>query len=218
MSKPTSPIAAQGASQLNYTELNDSLPVSTHTLPLPEPSLYASLVFVAKSSLVNYLLIFVPIAILAEVLHWPDTAVFFLNFIALIPLAKILGLATEEIALRTNETLGGLLNASFGNAVEMILSVIALKKGLIRVVQASLLGSILSNLLFVVGFSFLLGGIKFPEQSFNVTAAQTSASLLAVTVMSWVIPAVFSSVADTELHDKLVLDLSRGTAVCFLQC
>jgi Ca2+:H+ antiporter len=150
----------------------------------------SSLLYFAKSSYLNFLIVFLPLGIIAHVLEWKGEAVFFLNFVALIPLAKILGSATEEIALYTNETVGGLLNATFGNAVEMILSVIALTKGLVSVVKASLLGSILSNLLLVMGLSFLCGGIYYHEQKFNTTAAQTSASLLALTVLSWVIPAM----------------------------
>ena len=86
---------------------------------------------------------------------------FLLNFIVLIPLAKLLGIATEEIALRTNDTVGGLLNATFGNLIEMIISILALQKGLLRVVQASLMGSILGNMLLVLGLSFLMGGLKY---------------------------------------------------------
>lgn len=94
--------------------------------------------------------------------------------------------------------------------VELIVSVLALKEGLIRVVQASLLGSVLSNLLLVLGFSFLFGGIKYPEQRFNQTAAQTSASLLAITVASFMLPAAFANQVDDQ---QLILDLSRGSAV-----
>lgn len=180
----------------------------------PEPTVLSSLKFFAFSSYLNWLLVFVPFGVLAEVLHWPGTVVFCLNFIALVPLAKILGLATEEIALRTNETIGGLLNATFGNAVEMILCVIALQNRFVRVVQASLLGSILSNLLFVMGFSFFMGGLYYPEQQFNETAAQTGASILAVTVLAWVIPAVFANVDDSPNKLQNILTLSRATAVC----
>ena len=157
----------------------------------PELTFVTSLLFFAKGSYLNFLIVFLPLGIISHFSNWKGTVTFFLNFIALIPLAKMLGGATEEIALYTNETIGGLLNATFGNAVEMILSVIALSKGLVAVVKASLLGSILSNLLLVMGLSFLCGGLYYPEQTFNTTAAQTSASLLTVTVLSWVIPAMY---------------------------
>jgi Ca2+:H+ antiporter len=180
-----------------------------------ESTFKSSLLYFAKSSYLNLLIVFLPLGIIAHASNWKGEVVFFLNFIALIPMAKILGSATEEIALYTNETIGGLLNATFGNAVEMILSVIALSKGLVSVVKASLLGSILSNLLLVMGLSFLCGGIYYPEQKFNTTAAQTSASLLTLTVLSWVIPAMFASVTQNHEQDK-VLALSRGTAIVLI--
>ncbi|KAI8344015.1 Sodium/calcium exchanger protein-domain-containing protein [Chlamydoabsidia padenii] len=169
------------------------------------------------SSYFNILLIFVPLALVASYTNASDPVVFSLNFLAIIPLAKLLGFATEEIALRTGSTIGALLNATFGNAVELILGVIALKEGLIRVVQASILGSILSNILLVLGFCFLLGGSTRQEQSFNVTAAQTSSSLLALTVLSMLIPAAFSATAATSTAaEEGILQLSHGTALILL--
>ncbi|KAI8056853.1 Sodium/calcium exchanger protein-domain-containing protein [Syncephalis plumigaleata] len=132
--------------------------------------------------------------------RWSGIIVFIFNFLAIIPLASMLGYATEEIALRFGETIGGLLNATFGNA-----------DGLIRVVQASLLGSILSNLLLVLGFCFLLGGFKFSEQSFNLTAAQNYASLLALSCLSLLIPAAFwLTLTNHEKADQAVLRLTHA--------
>ncbi|KAI7908073.1 calcium/proton exchanger [Cokeromyces recurvatus] len=144
------------------------------------------------------------------------TVVFTLNFIAIIPLARLLGFATEEIALRSGSTIGALLNATFGNAVELILGVIALKEGLIRVVQASVLGSILSNLLLVLGCCFFLGGITRTEQKFNVTAAQTSCSLLALTTLSLLIPAAFIASTPDDDTAESILELSRGVSIVLL--
>lgn len=120
-------------------------------------------------------------------------AVFVVNFLAIIPLAAMLSNATEEIAAYTNETFGGLLNATFGNAVELIVSLIALFKDEIVIVQTSLIGSILSNLLLVMGMCFFLGGVNRIDQQFNVTVAQTSSSLLALAVASLMIPTAFGS-------------------------
>lgn len=164
-------------------------------------------------SWINILLIFVPLGIVSEIVHFPALATFLLNFFAIIPLAKLLGTATEEIAAKTSQTLGGLLNATFGNAVELIISIIALKQGLTRVVQASLLGSILSNLLLVLGFCFLFGGYYHSEQHFNVTAAQTSSSLMTLAVMSMLIPAAY--VASTD-QIEAILPLSHATAAVLL--
>ncbi|KAI9101010.1 Sodium/calcium exchanger protein-domain-containing protein [Phlyctochytrium arcticum] len=180
--------------------------------PAP-PTTKSSLRYIFFSNYINVLIVFVPLGIIAGLLNWSDTVIFMFNFIALIPMAKLLGLATEELALRTNQTIGGLLNATFGNAVELIVGLIALHNGLLTVVQASLLGSILSNLLLVLGASFLAGGIYHKNQRFNVTAAQTAASLLCIAVLAFVVPAAFRLAVNTEGSDKLLLELSRGTAV-----
>ncbi|KAG0342705.1 hypothetical protein BG004_005606 [Podila humilis] len=165
---------------------------------------------------INILLIFIPLGILSEHLHWSDAMTFSLNFIAIIPLAKLLGYATEELAMRLGENLGALLNASFGNAVELILSIIALKEGKIDVVQASVLGSVLSNLLLVLGLCFLCGGLKFQSQNFNQTAAQTSASLLALSCTSLLIPAAFYATAETIDQDLNIKHLSYGVSIVLL--
>ena len=145
---------------------------------------------------VNIFLITVPIGIIAGHFEWNPTAVFVLNFFAIIPLAAVLSFATEEISERLGETLGGLLNATFGNAVELIVSIIALRDGQIQVVQSSMLGSILSNLLLVLGMCFLFGGIAnmrdrngvATEQSFASATAQTTCSLMALASASMIIP------------------------------
>ena len=177
------------------------------------------------SSWINILLIFSPVGIAVYYAHVDPVAVFIINFIAIIPLAAMLSYATEEIALRTGEVIGGLLNASFGNAVELIVSIIALTKNQILIVQTSLIGSILSNLLLVMGMCFFFGGINRLEQSFNVTVAQTAASLLFLAVSSLIIPTAFDEFArigdlaqsaDPENPKPHVAQLSRGTAILLL--
>ena len=146
------------------------------------------------------------------------------NFIAIIPLAGTLSYATEEIALRTGEVLGGLLNATFGNAVELIVSIIALFNDQFLIVQTSLLGSMLSNLLLVLGMAFFLGGANRFEQAFNTTVAQTAASLLFLAVAALIIPTTFEAWAQTgndktSTDEKLVSgvpELSHATAVILL--
>ncbi|PHH68562.1 hypothetical protein CDD82_474 [Ophiocordyceps australis] len=167
------------------------------------------------NSWINILIIAAPVGI---AINYVDSvnriAVFVVNFIAIVPLAAMLGFATEEIALRTGETLGGLLNATFGNAVELIVAIIALKDDKVDIVKTSLIGSILSNLLLVMGCCFFFGGLRRPEQYFNTTVAQTAASLLALAAASVIVPTVFDTAQDTGL-DK-VAGLSRGTAVILL--
>ncbi|KAK1755714.1 Sodium/calcium exchanger protein-domain-containing protein [Echria macrotheca] len=175
------------------------------------------------SSWINLLLVFVPIGIIAGEQQWSAPWVFSLNFLAIIPLAAVLSFATEEIAHRLGETLGGLVNATFGNAVELIVSVVALKAGEIEVVQASMLGSILSNLLLVLGMCFLLGGIynmqDGSEQSFAQGTAQTTCSLMALSSASMIIPAALYGALDRSGDDHKqdsILLLSRSTAAILL--
>ena len=167
------------------------------------------------NSWINILLLAAPVGIaLNYVKSVNRVVVFVVNFIAIIPLAAMLSFATEEIALRTGETLGGLLNATFGNAVELIVAIIALKDKEFTIVKTSLIGSILSNLLLVMGCCFFFGGLRRQEQFFNTTVAQTAASLLALAAASVIVPTVFDSAQDTG-PDR-VSALSRGTAIILL--
>ena len=110
------------------------------------------------SSWMNMLLVMAPLGVMAHYLNWGPIAVFVLNFAALVPLALLLGEVTEDLAVRFGSTIGGLLNATFGNVVELILSIAALTKGLYVVIAASLIGSILSNLLLVLGKHYIANG------------------------------------------------------------
>ncbi|KAL6352335.1 hypothetical protein LRP88_14382 [Fusarium phalaenopsidis] len=178
------------------------------------------------SSYVNFLLVMVPVGIVAGEQGWNPIAVFTINFFAIIPLAAVMSFSTEEISLKLSETMGGLLNATFGNAVELIVSIVALKEKHIDIVQASMLGSILSNLLLVMGMCFLFGGIihrgptgNGTEQVFSSATAQTTCSLMALSSASLIIPAVLSAVLDQSGFrdkDQSILTLSRGTAIILL--
>jgi len=190
----------------------------------PTLSTYAAfkvdLHYVLFSSPLNVLLLFVPLGIVWGYFELSHTWTFVFNFLAIIPLAAILAYATEELAEKAGSTVGGLLNATFGNAVELIVSVIALREGQVRIVQASMLGSWLSNLLLVLGFCFLFGGWNRIQQTFNQTAAQTMSSLLAISCASLLIPAAFKATLPTGKEDSLIdekiLELSRGTSIILL--
>jgi Ca2+:H+ antiporter len=142
--------------------------------------------------MLNWLLVFVPIAAGLHYLR-PDlhTMIFLAAAVAIIPLAGWMGRATEHIAERTGEGIGGLLNATFGNAAEMIIAVVAMQKGLHDVVKASLTGSIIGNILLVLGAAFLSGGLKYKTQTFNVSAARTQATMLTLAAIALVVPAAF---------------------------
>ncbi|RGB34128.1 Sodium/calcium exchanger protein [Rhizophagus diaphanus] len=221
------PLVPNNSSNSNYESTNthnsykSSQPV-LHTSP-PTPTLRKSIEIVLSSSKINILLIFIPLGYLAHIFDLSDNWVFVLNFLAIIPLAKLLDFATEELSLRVGETIGGFLNATFGNAVELIVSVVALMEGEIRVVQASILGSIISNLLLILGMCFIAGGIFYEEQTFNQTAAQTTSSLMTLACIGLIIPAAFNfavrsnnPIIDDGITKSGLLDLSRGTAVVLL--
>ena len=137
------------------------------------------------------LLIFVPGAILAEYLALPPILVFVFAALAVVPLAKTIGESTEELTTYTGSAVGGFLNATFGNAPELIIAAFALKAGLIDVVKASITGSILSNLLLGLGLAVFIGGTRHKHQRFNATAAKASGSTLLLAVSALIIPAIF---------------------------
>jgi Ca2+:H+ antiporter len=145
----------------------------------------------------DWLLVFVPIAILLRFVPAFDnpTALFVVSCIAIIPLAGWMGRATEHLAEHLGQGVGGLLNATFGNAAELIIALFALSKGLTGVVKASITGSIIGNILLVLGLSFLMGGLKFRRQEFNRVAAGVSATALTLAAIALVIPTVFHQAA-----------------------
>ncbi|XP_027125977.1 vacuolar cation/proton exchanger 3 isoform X1 [Coffea arabica] len=167
---------------------------------------------------INMLLPFGPLAILLHYLTGKQGWVFFFSLVGITPLAERLGYATEQLAFYTGSTVGGLLNATFGNATEMIISMYALKNGMIRVVQQSLLGSVLSNMLLVLGCAFFCGGIvhRQKDQEFNKATALVNSGLLLMAVMGLLFPAVLHF-THTELHSgKSELALSRFSSCIML--
>ena len=165
-------------------------------------------------SWVNVLLVFVPAGFAVKAAGLDPGVVFALNAVAIIPLAGLLSHATESVASRLGDTIGALINVTFGNAVELIIFIIALVKNEIRIVQASLLGSILANLLLILGMAFLLGGLRFQEQIYNSTVTQMSACLLSLSVTSLLLPTAFhASWSDSSQADIQTLKVSRGTSV-----
>ena len=139
----------------------------------------------------NWLLVFVPVTFWLELTHASETLIFGGACLAILPLAGLMGNATEQLAFRTGSTIGGLLNATFGNATELIIAFFALSAGNFEVVKASLTGSIIGNLLLVLGLSIFLGGLRYPRQRFNAQAAQVTASLLTISVIAFIVPALF---------------------------
>jgi Ca2+:H+ antiporter len=145
----------------------------------------------------NWLIVFVPIAFAVRYIPgWRhDTTLFVVSALAIIPLAGWMGHATEQMAHRMGEGIGGLLNASFGNAAELIIALIALRAGRVEVVKASITGSIIGNLLLVLGLSVFAGGLRYRSQRFNQTAARAGCTALMLAAAALVIPSVFHHTA-----------------------
>lgn len=160
------------------------------------------------ASIFPLLLALIPIALAAAYLSAPSLAVLLLSAGAIIPLAKYIGDATEDLTIRTNPAIGGLLNATFGNITELIVSIFAIQQGLVEVAKASITGAIIGNLLLVLGTAMLLGGRTRERQHFNATAAKAAGSMLLLATTALVIPAIFLATAgEAHLHDVSTLSV-----------
>ena len=163
------------------------------------------------------LLLAVPGSILLQyVFHAPALAVFVTACLGVLPLAGYMGEATEHLAHRTGPTIGGLLNATFGNAAELIISIVALQAGLVSLVKASITGSILGNLLLILGLSFVAGGLKRSELRFNRTSAGMSAGMLTLAVVALVLPALFHTLHPEAAARLSELRMSEAVAVILI--
>src|SRR6202023_2419470 len=141
---------------------------------------------------------------------------FFLSALAIVPLAKSIGAATEELSARSGPALGGLLNATFGNATELLIGIFAIREGLIEVVKASLTGSIIGNLLLVLGTAIFAGGMQYKTQRFNRTAALANASTLLLAVIAMTIPAIFFQTAPSMSRSVTAEFLSLFVSVLMI--
>lgn len=158
----------------------------------------------------------VPLAIIAEYAGWNDLLVFILSAIAVVPLARYIGTATEALAEATGPRIGGLLNATLGNAAELIITIVAIREGLLELVLASVTGSIIGNLLLVLGMSMLLGGLRHGVQSFDRRVASRNAILLVLAVLGLLVPSLLSAaIGDPETSIR-VEAFSLGVAVILI--
>lgn len=201
--EPPSPLG--GMEQQPLIEMQDEKKPLVPVRSFWENEMAAARIMILQK--INILLVFVPLGLASKPAGWNSAAVFSCNFIAIVPLASILGGATEAMATHTGQMIGGLLNATFGNAVEMIMCVQAVKAGLIRVVQGNLLGSILSNMLLVLGMAIIGGGIFHHDSKFNSQGASANMTCQVVASISICLPTMFSGVQGAT--EKEVLLLSR---------
>ena len=176
----------------------------------------------------RYMLVFVPLAVVAEFFLHNDMLIFIFSAAALVPLAGLLGEATEELAIHTGPKIGGLLNATLGNAAELIITIVAISKGNFELVKASITGSIIGNLLLIMGFSLLLGGLKHGKQRFDRGLTGMSASMMTLAAIGLVIPTLFEllkeisdpnvplDVFKTQVNDPQLNIISLGVAAVLI--
>lgn len=170
-----------------------------------------------KKQPIQVLLLAFPLAIFAKWFSWEDTWIFILSAIGVIPLAGLIGQATEQLALHTGPKVGGLINATLGNAAELIITLLAIKKGLLDLVKASITGSIIGNLLFVLGLSILVGGLKNGIQRFDRRHTVNSTILLSIAIVGLIVPSLFSHTTVAGIDSKVeILSLSVAGVMILL--
>lgn len=164
----------------------------------------------------NWLLLFIPVSLVLERTHVPPPVLFFSAGLSILPIARLIVLGTEQIATRTGDAIGGLLNATFGNAPELIIALVALQAGLYDMVRASIVGAILANLMLATGVSFIIGGLRNHTQEYNARAARLYSSMMLISAVSLGVPSAFNrffSPEGTIREEKLV---NIGTAIVLL--
>src|SRR5216110_3919154 len=162
---------------------------------------------------IYWLFAFIPVTLILE--HAgkvPTPVIFFSAALAIVPIAALIVQSTEQVASRTGDAVGGLLNATFGNAPELIIAVVALKAGLFDMVRASLIGAILANLLLALGVAFFLGGVRYHNQEYNSGATRLYSTMMLIAVISLVVPSAFSCffLSETTMRQEQLLNLGMA--------
>jgi len=190
--------------------------MSTIQAVMPPSSSNALITFLRKP--MNWFLLFIPLTVLLEHVHdIPAPVLFFSAALAIVPIAATIVASTEQLSTRTGDAIGGLLNATFGNAPELIIALVALKAGYLDMVRASLAGAILANLLLALGMAFLLGGFRFKEQRFNPVATRAYSTMMFVAAVSMTVPSAFNRAFGTQgspIREEKMLNI--GIAVLLL--
>ena len=157
----------------------------------------------------NWLLVFIPVSVALEHLHVPAPVLFFSAALAIVPIARLIVVSTEQLATRTGDAIGGLLNATFGNAPELIIALVALKAGYFDMVRASIIGAILANLMLATGLAFFLGGLRHHTQEYNAGAARLYSSMMLISALSLGVPSAFNRFLSPEgtIHGEKVVNL-----------
>jgi Ca2+:H+ antiporter len=165
---------------------------------------------------IHWLLAFIPISLVLERAHVPPPVLFFSAALAIVPIARLIVRSTEHLATYTGDAVGGLLNATFGNAPELIIALVALKAGLLDMVRASIIGAILANLMLATGVAFFLGGLRYHTQEYNAGAARLYSSMMLISAVSLGVPSAFNRFfsPDGTMHEEKIVNL--GTAFVLL--
>jgi Ca2+:H+ antiporter len=165
---------------------------------------------------INWLLAFIPISVALELAHVPAPVLFFSAALAIVPIAGLIVRSTEQLATRTGDAIGGLLNATFGNAPELIIALVALKAGYFDMVRASIIGAILANLMLAMGAAFLLGGLRHHTQEYNAGAARLYSSMMLISAVSLGVPSAFNRFLSPEgtIREEKIVNI--GTAIVLL--
>ncbi len=165
---------------------------------------------------IHWLFVFIPVAVVLDKLHASAPLIFFSAALAIIPIAHLIGSSTEQLASFTGDAIGGLLNATFGNAPELIIAIVALNAGLYEMLLASLAGAIIGNLLLAMGASFLVGGLKFHSQEYNPTSIRMYSSMMMVAVISLMVPSAFHHFFGTGVLNENENTLNMGLSIILL--
>jgi Ca2+:H+ antiporter len=165
---------------------------------------------------VNWLLVFIPVSLGLEYAHVPAPVLFFSAALAIVPIASLIVHSTEQLATRTGDAVGGLLNATFGNAPELIIALVALRAGFFDMVRASIIGAILANLMLATGVAFFLGGLRHHTQEYNAGAARLYSSMMLISAVSLGVPSAFSRFFSTESIMREEKFVNLGTAFVLL--
>jgi Ca2+:H+ antiporter len=161
---------------------------------------------------IDWLLALIPVSIALDYAHAPAPVLFFSAALAILPIARLIVRSTEQLATRTGDAIGGLLNATFGNAPELIIALVALQAGFFDMVRASIIGSILANLVLATGVAFFLGGLRYHTQEYNAAAARLYSSMMLISAVSLGIPSAFNRFFSPEgtIHEEKLVNLGAA--------
>src|SRR5215475_6768945 len=165
---------------------------------------------------INWLFVLIPVSLALEYAHVPEPVLFFSAGLAIVPIAHLIVESTEQLSTRTGDAIGGLLNATFGNAPEMIIALVALRAGFFDMVRASIIGAILANLMLATGVAFFLGGLRHHTQEYNAGAARLYSSMMLISAISLGVPSAFNRFLSPEgtIREEKIVNL--GTAFVLL--